>query len=128
HSAATRPLTRPLPIIKRYGDAVLIGNFTGAQPQREQPYVDFVFNVRASYRQEMEALVERFWTLGARKFGVYYQIDAYGRSGTDGVERALAQRGSRVVAEATYVRGAKFEEDMGPAVSVLRQAGWDPLP
>jgi branched-chain amino acid transport system substrate-binding protein len=121
----TPTLTRALPIIKRYGDAILIGNFTGAQPQRELPYVDFVFNVRASYRQEMGALVERFWTLGARKFGVYYQIDAYGRSGTDGVERALAQRGSRIVAEATYVRGAKFEEDMSPAVSVLRQAGCD---
>jgi branched-chain amino acid transport system substrate-binding protein len=121
----TPTLTRALPIIKSYGDAALIGNFTGAQPQREQPYADFVFNVRASYRQEMGALVERFWALGARKFGVYYQIDAYGRSGTDGVERALAQRGSRFVAEATYVRGAKFEEDMGPAVSVLRQAGCD---
>jgi branched-chain amino acid transport system substrate-binding protein len=121
----TPTLTRALPIIKRYGDAILIGNFTGAQPQREQPYVDFVFNVRASYRQEMEALVERFWALGARKFGVYYQIDAYGRSGTDGVERALAQRASRIVAEATYIRGAKFEEDMGTAVSVLRQAGCD---
>ncbi len=121
----TPTLTRALPIIKRYGDAILIGNFTGAQPQREQPYVDFVFNIRASYRQEMAALVERFWTLGARKFGVYYQIDAYGRSGTDGVERALAQRGSRIVSEATYIRGAKFDEDMGPAVSVLRQAGSD---
>ena len=121
----TPTLTRALPIIKRYGDAILVGNFTGAQPQREQPYVDFVFNIRASYRQEMAALVERFWALGARRFGVYYQIDAYGRSGTDGVERALAQRGARMVSEATYVRGAKFDEDMGPAVSVLRQAGCD---
>jgi branched-chain amino acid transport system substrate-binding protein len=121
----TPTLTRALPIIKRYGDAILIGNFTGAQPQREPPYVDFVFNIRASYRQEMAALVERFWALGARRFGVYYQIDAYGRSGTDGVERALAQRGARLVSEATYIRGAKFEEDMGPAVSVLRQAGCD---
>src|SRR5713226_10016768 len=121
----TPTLTRALPIIKRYGDVILIGNFTGAQPQREQPYVDFVFNIRASYRQEMSALVDRFWTLGARKFGVYYQIDAYGRSGTDGVARALAQRGTRIVSEATYVRGAKFDEDMTPAVSVLRQAGCD---
>jgi branched-chain amino acid transport system substrate-binding protein len=121
----TPTLTRALPIIKRYGDAILVGNFTGAQPQREPPYVDFVFNIRASYRQEMAALVERFWALGARKFGVYYQIDAYGRSGTDGVERALAQRGSRIVSEATYVRGAKFDEDMTPAVSVLRLAGCD---
>src|SRR2546429_5698498 len=123
----TPTLTRALPVIKRYADqqVVLVGNFTGAQPQREAPYVEHVFNIRASYRQEMAALVERFWALGARRFGVYYQIDAYGRSGTDGVERALAQRGARMVSEATYVRGAKFDEDMSPAVSVLRQAGCD---
>jgi ABC-type branched-subunit amino acid transport system substrate-binding protein len=121
----TPTLTRALPIIKRYGDVLMVGNFTGAQPQREPPYVDYVFNIRASYRQEMAALVERFWGLGARKFGVFYQIDAYGRSGTDAAERALAQRGAKIVGEATYVRGAKFGEDMGPAVQVLRQAGCD---
>jgi len=121
----TPTLTRALPIIKRYGEVLLVGNFTGAQPQREPPYVDYVFNIRASYRQEMAALVERFWALGARKFGVFYQIDAYGRSGADAAERALAQRGARIAAEATYVRGAKFEEDMAPAVAVLRQAGCD---
>jgi len=121
----TPTLTRALPIIKRYGDVLVVGNFTGAQPQREAPYVDHVFNVRASYRQEMAALVERFWGLGARKFGVFYQIDAYGRSGADAAERALALRGVRIAGEATYVRGAKFEEDMAPAVTVLRHAGCD---
>jgi len=123
----TPTLTRALPVIKRYADQgiILVGNFTGAQPQREPPYVDQVFNIRASYRQEMIALVERFWQLGARRFGVYYQIDAYGRSGTDGVARGLAQRGARIAAEATYVRGARFEDDMTPAVRGLRQAGVD---
>ena len=123
----TPTLTRALPVIKQYADqsVVLVGNFTGAQPQRETPYVDQVFNVRASYRQEMQALVERFWQAGARRFGVYYQIDAYGRSGTDGVARALATRGARIVAEATYVRNAKFDEDMAIAVGALREAGCD---
>ena len=123
----TPTLTRALPVIKQYADqqVVLVGNFTGAQPQREAPYVDQVFNVRASYRQEMMALVERFWQAGARRFGVYYQIDAYGRSGTDGVARGLAARGAKIAGEATYVRGAKFEEDMGPAVRALREAGCD---
>ncbi len=121
----TPTLTRALPVIKRYAEqqVILVGNFTGAQPQREMPYVEHVFNIRASYRQEMMALVDRFWQAGARRFGVYYQIDAYGRSGTDGVARGLAQHGARIVAEATYVRGAKFEDDMGPAVRGLRQAG-----
>jgi ABC-type branched-subunit amino acid transport system substrate-binding protein len=123
----TPTLTRALPVIKQYADqhVILVGNFTGAQPQRESPYVEQVFNIRASYRQEMLALVERFWQAGARRFGVYYQIDAYGRSGTDGVARALAARSAKIVAEATYVRGAKFEDDMGPAVKALREAGCD---
>jgi branched-chain amino acid transport system substrate-binding protein len=119
----TPTLTRALPVIKRYGDLILVGNFTGAQPQREAPYAEQVFNIRASYRQEMMALVERFWQLGARKFGVFYQIDAYGRSGTDGVARGLALHGARIAGEATYVRGARFEDDMSPAVKALRQAG-----
>ena len=123
----TPTLTRALPVIKQYADqqVVLVGNFTGAQPQRETPYVDQVFNVRASYRQEMFALVDRFWQAGARRFGVYYQIDAYGRSGTDGVARGLAMRGAKITAEATYVRGAKFEDDMSAAVNALREAGCD---
>ena len=123
----TPTLTRALPVIKRYADqhVVLVGNFTGAQPQREAPYVDQVFNIRASYRQEMMALVERFWQAGARKFGVFYQIDAYGRSGTDGVARGLALRGARIAAEATYKRGARFDDDMGPAARALREAGCD---
>jgi branched-chain amino acid transport system substrate-binding protein len=123
----TPTLTRALPVIKRYAEqqVVLVGNFTGAQPQREAPYVEHVFNIRASYRQEMGALVERFWALGARTFGVYSQADAYGRSGTDGVSRALAQRGARIAAETTYQRGAAFSDDMAPAVNALRRAGVD---
>jgi len=123
----TPTLTRALPVIKRYADqhVVLVGNFTGAQPQREAPYVEQVFNIRASYRQEMAALVDRFWQLGARSIGVYSQADAYGRSGTDGVSRALATRGARIAAETTYQRGARFEDDMSPAVNALRRAGVD---
>ena len=123
----TPTLTRALPVIKRYADqnVLLVGNFTGAQPQRETPYAEHVFNVRASYRQEMLALVDRFWSLGARAFGVYYQMDAYGRSGTDGVARGLAAKGAKIVAEATYARGAKFTDDMSPAANALRRAGAD---
>jgi branched-chain amino acid transport system substrate-binding protein len=123
----TPTLTRALPVIKRYADQhiMLVGNFTGAQPQREAPYVEHVFNIRASYRQEMAALVDRFWQLGARRLGVYSQADAYGRSGTDGVARALAARGARLAAETTYQRGTTFEDDVTPAVTALRKAGVD---
>src|SRR5262249_35035520 len=83
------------------------------------------FNVRASYRQEMTALVEQFWQQGARRFGVYYQADAYGRSGTDGVARGLASRGAKITAEATYRRSAPFDESMRIAARALREAGVD---
>src|SRR5262249_40300658 len=123
----TPTLTRALPVIKRYADqqVVLVGNFTGAQPQREAPYGDYVFNIRASYRQEMIALVERFWQVGARKFGVYSQADAYGRSGTDGVIRGLALHGASLTAECTHSRGASFSEAMSAGVNALRRAGVD---
>ena len=39
--------------------------------------------------------------------------------------RGLAQRGVRIVAEATYPRGAKFTDDVTPAVTALRRAGVD---
>jgi branched-chain amino acid transport system substrate-binding protein len=120
----TPTLTRALPVIRKYADdgLVLVGNFTGAQPQREPPYASQVFNIRASYRQEMMTQVEQFWTAGFRRFGVFYQIDAYGRSGTDGVARGLARHGAKILAEATYRRGAKFEEDMGAAARHLKDA------
>ena len=121
----TPTLTRALPVIRRYAgqQVALVGNFTGAQPQRQAPYVEHVFNIRASYRQEMAALVDRFWELGARNIGVFSQADAYGRSGADGVTRALGARGARVGAEATYQRGARFDDDAEAAVNALRRAG-----
>jgi branched-chain amino acid transport system substrate-binding protein len=126
----TPTLTRALPFIKQYAhehdeDFAVVGVFTGAQPQREPPYGEYVFNIRASYRQEMMALVDQFWRAGAREFGVFYQIDAYGRSGTDGVARGLARRGATIAAEATYARGARFEDDMSLAAKTLREGGVD---
>lgn len=126
----TPTLTRALPFIMHYAqehdeDLVVVGVFTGAQPQREPPYGEYVFNIRASYRQEMMALVDQFWRAGAREFGVFYQIDAYGRSGTDGVARGLARRGATIAAEATYARGARFEDDMSLAAKTLRESSVD---
>ncbi len=120
----TPTLTRALPVIRQYRDRgiVLVGNLTGAQIQREDPYVDQVFKIRSSYRREMAATVDELWKLGIRKFGVFYQIDVYGRSGTDGVARALAARGAEIAAEATYRRGAIFGESMVAAMAHLRRA------
>ena len=99
----TPTVTRVLPMLKKFQDQTvyLFFPFTGAQPQREPPYADFAFNLRASYRQETAGLVDNFVSLGRKRIAVFYQADAYGRSGWEGVRRALREHGEKIVAEAT---------------------------
>jgi ABC-type branched-subunit amino acid transport system substrate-binding protein len=81
-----------------------IGPFTGAEGLRN-PYRPLVVNVRASYFQETEMMVERLTKdLGVSKIAIFYQDDAYGRAGLDGVKRALDKRTMKLVAEGTYER------------------------
>lgn len=120
----TPTVTRVLPLLKIYSDrfAYLFFPFTGAQPQREPPYDQFVFNLRASYRQETEGLVDHFVALGRKRIGVFYQADAYGRSGWDGVRRALARHGLTMVGEATYQRGTDYDQRLKSQVEILKAA------
>src|SRR5262249_16378065 len=83
----TPTVTRVLPLLKRFDDrsVYLFCPFTGAEPQRRPPYDAYVFNLRASYGQETAGLVNHFVAVGRKRIAVFYQIDAYGRSGWDGV-------------------------------------------
>jgi ABC-type branched-subunit amino acid transport system substrate-binding protein len=103
----TPTTTRCLPLLKGHRDqsVLLFFPFTGAQPQRQEPYGQFAFNLRASYYQETAALVDHFVGAGRRRVAVFYQIDAYGRNGWEGVRTALARHGLRIAGEATYRRG-----------------------
>lgn len=118
----TPTVTRVLPLLKNYlaQDVYLFFPFTGAQPQREPPYDAFVFNLRASYRQEVRALTDSLVRIGRSRIAVFYQADAYGRSGWDGTRRALDDHGLRIAAEATYRRGAMAEESMALQVEVIK--------
>ena len=81
-----------------------IAPFTGAEFLRH-PFKRGVINVRASYFQETETLVERFVNdLGHTRIAVFYQDDSYGRAGREGVRRALEKRGMEIVGEGTYER------------------------
>ena len=120
----TPTVTRVLPMLKKFQDTTvyLFFPFTGAQPQREPPYGDFAFNLRASYRQETAGLVDNFVSIGRKRIAVFYQADAYGRSGWEGVRRALREHGEKIVAEATYRRGQRFDSSMGRQVEILKAA------
>lgn len=92
-----------LPIVSRL-KVPLIGPFTGAEILR-YPYQPYVINVRASYWQETEALINYVVdTLGLKKIAVLFQDDSFGQAGLSGVERALEKRQLKPVARATYRR------------------------
>jgi branched-chain amino acid transport system substrate-binding protein len=62
--------------------------FTGAQVLRE-PFNRYAIHVRASYFDETAAIVKQASAVGIKKFSVFYQNDAYGKAGLEGMNRAL---------------------------------------
>jgi len=93
-----------------------IGPFTGAELLRT-PLNRYIFNVRASYFDETDKIVEQLLTVGMTRFAVFYQNDAYGQAGLTGMERAVKARGGEIVAKATVERNsvdvAKAVADIG---------------
>ncbi len=125
----TPTVTRILPLLKLHSHLSmhLLFPFTGAQPQREPPYGEYAYNLRASYRQETAGLVDRFWEIGRKRIAIFYQIDAYGRSIWEGVRIALARHGAKIAGEATFKRGTPFEHDLSPQVEILRKSQADAI-
>jgi len=120
----TPTVTRVLPLLKKFEDrhVLLLFPYTGAETLRRPPYDAYVFNLRSSYLQETQALVDRLVSLGRTRVAVFYQVDAYGRSGWYGVQQALAGHGLAIAAEATYRRGATFAGSMAEQVQILSRA------
>jgi branched-chain amino acid transport system substrate-binding protein len=81
-----------------------IAPFTGAEFLRD-PELTNVVNVRASYFEETEAMVDRLVRdLGVQRVAVLYQDDSYGRTGLAGVLQALERRGMSVAGTGAYQR------------------------
>ena len=53
---------------------------------------------------------------------MFYQADAYGRSGWAGVRAAMARHGLEIVGEATYRRGTRFTGSMRAQVEILKKS------
>ena len=79
------------------------GAFTGAESLRN-PFNRYIFNVRASYFEETEKIVEQLTNLGVKNIAVLYQDDAYGKAGLAGMERAMAKRSMKIAALGTVER------------------------
>ena len=84
-----------LPLVEK-NKVPLFAPASGDLATRE-PVSRYVFNIRASYIDETEKIVEQLTRRGLTKIALFYQNDAYGRAGLAGLERALRQRKSNIL-------------------------------
>jgi branched-chain amino acid transport system substrate-binding protein len=100
-----------------------IAPFTGAMALRE-PFQRHVCHLRASYNDETALIVKQLTNLGLKKIAVFYQNDAYGKAGLDGVTLALGTLNLKPVAQATVERNSV---DVAPALKTLMAASPDAI-
>jgi branched-chain amino acid transport system substrate-binding protein len=100
-----------------------IAPFTGAMALRE-PFSKYAFHMRASYNDETALIVKQMTTLDLKKIAVFYQNDAYGKAGLDGVTLALSGLGLKPVAQATVERNSI---DVAASVKNLMAASPDAI-
>jgi ABC-type branched-subunit amino acid transport system substrate-binding protein len=76
---------------------LFFGAFTGANVLRHDPPDRYVFNYRASYAEETDAVVRylvKIRRIPARQIAVFAQQDTYGDSGFAGVSKAMRALGA----------------------------------
>ena len=91
--------------------------FTGAQlsrvPQRN------VFNIRASYAEEAEKLVQHLNTLGIKRIAIAYQANSFGKEVFNATQRSMAKLGLPDGPSATVENNAS---DAAAAAAKIAQA------
>ncbi len=110
-----------------------IAPFTGAEFLRS-PEWNNIINLRASYYQETEEMVERLTTdLGIDRIAVMYQDDSFGRAGRDGAQIALERRGMEPVSLGLYprnttaVKTALLDLKRGNPEAVIMIGAYEPV-
>lgn len=98
----------------------LVGTISGAGTLREpisaNPNSRYMFNIRASYADEAEAIVSQILALGLKNIAVFYQNDGFGKSGLEGVTNALKRANLAPVAVGTVERNSL---DVAKAVEAI---------
>jgi ABC-type branched-subunit amino acid transport system substrate-binding protein len=108
---ASATLSRPaLPFVDKHR-VPFLSPFTGADPMRV--FNKYVYNMRGSYAEELEKIVDHFAPLGVKRFSIVYYDDVVGRENFTAVERALKKRNLAVVSVAAWKDRAKPDIDGG---------------
>lgn len=102
--AVGTPTSRSAFLSASSAGAPFLAPFTGAEFLRD-PELDNILNLRASYYQETEEMVERLTEdLGFTRIAVFYQNDSFGQAGLAGTIQALQRRGLEPVGSGYYER------------------------
>ena len=100
--------------------APLVGTISGAGSLRQSPSANpnnrYMFNLRASYADETESIVNQITALGLKNIAVFYQNDGFGKSGLEGVTAALKKHNLAPVAVGTVERNSL---DVAQAVEAI---------
>jgi len=101
----------------------LVGTISGAGTIRESPRANpnnrYMFNVRASYADETDAIIGQLVSLGLTNIAVFYQNDGFGLSGLEGVTAALKKHNVTPSAVGTVERNSL---DVAAAVKAIAKA------
>ena len=99
------PTARRIAPALRRAKMPFVGHYTGADFLSDARRYPNVVNVRTVYAEEVRRLVAHmFEELGARRFGIIFQDDAFGRSVLASYESALEAFDLPILAKASYSR------------------------
>lgn len=101
-SVGTSNCVASLPLVKEY-KLPFINPRTGASELRN-PVIKEVINVRASYQQEVDKIVDTWVKEGAKRIAVFYQNDGLGKDILTSTENALKRHGLSVVSKGSFER------------------------
>jgi branched-chain amino acid transport system substrate-binding protein len=79
----------------------IVGVSSGARLLRE-PLIPTLFHIRASYAEEIDAIVRHVTGLGSTRIAVFYEDSPFGDAGMRAVEDAAKRRKAVVVARGSY--------------------------
>lgn len=91
---------------------------TGAEFLRK-PVIKEVFNVRGSYTNEIESLIEALLMKNVKKISTFYLDNDYGKNGVAVIEKTLKERGLAIHSRASYPTTAGDPNDAKKAIDDL---------
>jgi len=96
-----------------------VGCYSGPTFMADPPK-RYLFAVRPGYQEEEKQFIDHLWKeVGAEKFAIIYQNDAYGADHLKGMQEALKKYGKQIVAAAAYERNT---ENLQSAFDTVREA------